>query len=349
MSGTGTCFAFLLTSLAPPGSRTILQRIFREASTSAQDWNWPAGFIMASTTPFTERTDCHGNKLHFGDMGGGLLVPAFPTIPDFRQHARDVREMELTPRDVIVAGFPKSGAHWVTSVVHMLMTGSTDRYFKTGLGSFLDRTPIRPHYIATTDSPRLFYTHLKLQYLPKQVREKKVKVIYLQRNPKDTWVSFFNHVTGHTGRLAYKDSWGHFFDVMMTGGYWYGDWFDYELDWERDIETERAEGLPVFVNAYEDLKKDPVSQIEKLDRFLGHNQGRELCERIAEACHFPTMKAAKQGEWKGDNFFQANAMAYYRKGEVGDWKNWFTVAQSEKFDQKFSDRMQGSKLVYTFE
>merc|ERR1711983_637845 len=44
-----------------------------------------------------------------------------------------------------------------------------------------------------TSVPRLIKTHLSYEMLPHQVSEKKPKLIYVTRNPRDTVVSFFNH------------------------------------------------------------------------------------------------------------------------------------------------------------
>ncbi|KAL8624700.1 hypothetical protein ACOMHN_038246 [Nucella lapillus] len=301
---------------------------------------------------YVQRTDGHGNTFYCSDLEG-MPFPPFPSIPDARQHMRDIRDMELSPHDVMIAGFPKSGSHWITSVVHMLMTGQTDSYFKTEIGAILDRTPLMGDATPIpppSPNPRLFYTHVKFSFLPSQVVEKKVKLICLQRNPQDTWVSLYSHLKQHAGVMAYDGTWEHFFDLMMSpDGLWYGNWFDYALDWERDIARETARGLPVFVNAFEDMKRDPVGQTEKLDQFLGYNRGRELCEQIAKACEFSALKAAKDGEWqKEKGLFKENTTGCYRKGEVGDWKNWFTVAQREKFDQEFKARMLSSKLRFTF-
>ena len=40
---------------------------------------------------------------------------------------------------------------------------------------------------------RLIKTHLSYEMLPDQVREKRPKLIYVTRNPRDTVVSFYNH------------------------------------------------------------------------------------------------------------------------------------------------------------
>ena len=40
---------------------------------------------------------------------------------------------------------------------------------------------------------RIIKTHLSHDMLPDQVREKKCKIIYVTRNPRDAVVSFYNH------------------------------------------------------------------------------------------------------------------------------------------------------------
>ncbi|KAL8563443.1 hypothetical protein ACOMHN_051387 [Nucella lapillus] len=299
-----------------------------------------------------EVKDKHGNALCFGNMEDGLQVPPFFKIHDFRQHIRDIRQMEMNPGDVIIVGFPKSGSHWTYEIIHMLINGKVEYCSrKEEACSFLDMNPITEDIILPADRPRLFYTHLLLHHLPQQVREKKMKLVYLERNPKDALVSMYNHATCYSGRMGYHGSWDHFMDLSMGSGFWYGNWFDYVLNWEATIERETAAGLPVFVSPYEDLKKDPVGQICKLDDFLGYSRGRELCGRIADACQFSSLKEVKEKDMKEEmeRVFKPGAVGFYRKGEVGDWKNWFTVAQSERFDQEFHARMQGSKLRYDFE
>lgn len=45
-------------------------------------------------------------------------------------------------------------------------------------------------------SPRLLMTHMPYRYLPSQLQNGKGKIIYVQRNPKDLFVSFYNFEKG---------------------------------------------------------------------------------------------------------------------------------------------------------
>jgi hypothetical protein len=85
----------------------------------------------------------------------------------------------------------------------------------------------------------------------------------------------------------------------------------------RDLSFSAFSQVPcnAFVLVY---VQDPVGEIEKVDKFLGFNRGRKLCEQIAEACHFTKMKEAKDAlmppEIK-EKFFKPG-FSFYRKGTV---------------------------------
>ncbi|XP_070175894.1 sulfotransferase 1C2-like, partial [Littorina saxatilis] len=270
--------------------------------------------------------DKYGNDLHFGHLGD-MLIPAFPGIPDFRQNKADIRAMHVKPDDVIITGFPKSGTHWNHQIAKMLLAGSAEYHSDIdSLRDFLEANQVKQGDNPPGSPPRVFRTHLKFHHLPQQILESKAKVIYLTRNPKDTWVSYYAFAHGRNDRVHYGGTWSQFFDLMISGfGYLYGDWFDHVRDWENVMHTQTQ--VPIFPSEFEDLKKDPVGQILKLDEFLGTHRGRPLCQQIADACSFPALKKVKDTEMREKTMkqlFKDGSSGYYRKGEVGDWKNWFT-------------------------
>ncbi|XP_025090141.1 sulfotransferase family cytosolic 1B member 1-like [Pomacea canaliculata] len=261
---------------------------------------------------YLELKDNFGNDLRFAN-GGDIWYPPFPFAQDYRQHVKDIRQVELRPDDILVTGFPKTGFHWHHEILHMLRAGSPEFVTKAENREFLDFSTKKE--LLPPDNPRILATHFRYHHLPLQVWEKKVKVVYLTRNPKDTWVSLYNHLHGHSGLCNYDGPWNQFFEVMMDMGFWYGDWFDYVLDWEAKLSADKE--LNYIISPFEDLKLDPVGQIQKLDKFLGLNRGRELCERIAEACKFSNMKAVKDAQTPSEmerKLWNDNAPDFYRKG-----------------------------------
>ncbi|KAL8618601.1 hypothetical protein ACOMHN_015711 [Nucella lapillus] len=286
--------------------------------------------------------DRHGNDIYFGH-GGVVFFPEYEEIDDYREQVKKIRHMELRDDDVIITAYPRSGTHWRHQIVHMLME-NTSEYVGSLPDDLIDWKPVDQY--THGDQPRVLVTHLHFEFLPRQVLEKKVKIVYCYRNPKDTWVSNYNCARDICAFKPYHGTWPQFYDLMMDIGYWYGDWFDHVQNWEN-----AARQFPdmVCLSCYETMKKNPVDEIVKLDQFLGLNRGRALCEQIAKACHFPNLKAAHDQKESMADIWQNGADGMYRKGEVGEWKNWFTQAQNEHFDSVFEKRMGDSTLPFIFQ
>ncbi|XP_051018369.1 sulfotransferase 2A8-like [Acomys russatus] len=94
----------------------------------------------------------------------------------------------------------------------------------------------------------------------------------------------------------------------------------------------------ILLLSYEELKKDTRSAIKKICEFLGKTlEPREL-DLVLKNSSFQVMKENMQSP----NRFKIHKEVrepLMRKGIIGDWKNHFTVAQAEKFDKIFQEKM----------
>ena len=48
-------------------------------------------------------------------------------------------------------------------------------------------------------------------------------------------------------------------------------------------------------------------------------------------------------------FFDFTKGSFIRKGKVGQWKEFFTVAQNEYFDSKYAQKMEDMKLKMRYD
>ncbi|KAJ8321379.1 hypothetical protein KUTeg_001061 [Tegillarca granosa] len=173
-------------------------------------------------------------------------------------------------------------------------------------------------------SPRVLNTHIYYSQLPEDFKRRNCKIILCLRNPKDVMVSLFNF---HSKLKFFKMTikWDNYMKMFLEGQIDYGSWFDYVLGWE----------------------KDGVKEIQKLAKFLGKEGDDQLYKDINTLCQFDRMKVEKD---KGlAEKWVDNKPGWYRKGIVGDWKNWFTVAQNEYFNKIYEEKMAESKLKIQFE
>ena len=75
--------------------------------------------------------------------------------------------------------------------------------------------------------------------------------------------------------------------------------------------------------------QDTASEVMKIAQFLGRDVSAAQAERIAQQCSFSNMKANPQTnyDWHKQYGLVKQGHHFMRKGQVGDWRNYYTDAE----------------------
>ncbi|XP_052799245.1 sulfotransferase 1B1-like [Mya arenaria] len=92
-----------------------------------------------------------------------------------------------------------------------------------------------------------------------------------------------------------------------------------------------------------EVMENGMKEIERLISFLEIDISDSLQRDILDMCGFQKMAADKMLIQDQDGFFNEN-FRFFRKGEVGDWKNWFTVEQNEYFDSEWNKQIRADTI-----
>lgn len=93
------------------------------------------------------------------------------------------------------------------------------------------------------------------------------------------------------------------------------------------------------------MKADLHGCVQKVAAFLGYTLDGETVDKISKQCTFSAMKdnkAVNQAHYAND------FPHFFRKGEVGDWRNHFTQEQSARMDTLVSEKLAGTGLEYNY-
>ncbi|XP_002130825.2 sulfotransferase 1 family member D1-like [Ciona intestinalis] len=258
--------------------------------------------------------------------------------------------------DVIIAAYAKTGTTWVRNIVSHLIYRQNPQAMEMykNLHAFLvyleTGTPVKFEVLDKLPwKRRILATHIPAKLLNmKRIKGSGAKIICPIRNPKDQIVSWYNMAkklpvpkNHELVKSLYPRTWEEFIEVYTQGqqplASKVGEWYpDYLLSWYQHKEDENV----LFV-VYEDMKKDPVKEIQKIADFLDIPISESDLDEVVHETSFSTMRRqSAQIEKKLD---------FYRKGEVGDWKNHLTVAQSEMIDAKIQEKLGHTDLKFTYE
>lgn len=108
----------------------------------------------------------------------------------------------------------------------------------------------------------------------------------------------------------------------------------------------------IYIVQYESMKKNLKEAVTQLANFLGKQLSDDQINSIVQHCSFKEMSKNKSTNWsefRSKGLIDENVSKFMRKGEVGDWKNHFTVSQNEAFDELLKTRLNDCDLKIAYE
>ncbi|KAK4429133.1 Cytosolic sulfotransferase 6 [Sesamum alatum] len=278
-----------------------------------------------------------------------LLRPLLSLQKNFKPH----------DTSILLASLPKAGTTWLKALLFAIV--NRDRFP-------IDQSPLlttNPHKLVLSlecyyyvdqvnpdlenlPQPRVFSTHLPLNVLPPGFMINSTsKIVYVSRNPLDQFISereflLKNRLLPDCEPPLPLDQ---AFDMFCEGVHAFGPFWEHILGyWRASLENPDR----VLFLQYEDMKRDTVSHVRKIAEFLGlpfsdEEEKRGMVGEISQLCSFEKLKnleTNKTGVLHGN---VANS-SFFRKGEIGDWRNHLSPDMAERMKEVIDAKMSGSGL-----
>nr|XP_006822073.1 PREDICTED: estrogen sulfotransferase-like [Saccoglossus kowalevskii] len=120
----------------------------------------------------------------------------------------------------------------------------------------------------------------------------------------------------------------------------FGSWVEHTLSWWDKIQNRKN----CLFLSYEEVRTDLRATIHKLTKFLSRSLSAEDISRVCQKCCLTKLP------WNGDggNNKKDEFLDSINDGEMNEWKEYFTVSQSEQFDELLKPKLTESGICSKF-
>ncbi|ESW05667.1 hypothetical protein PHAVU_011G199400 [Phaseolus vulgaris] len=273
------------------------------------------------------------------------------------------KHFDAKENDVFVASFPKSGTTWLKALTFAIVNHqqfssfdhhpllSSNPHELVPFPEFMYSYDLHDQILSLSNmsEPRLLGTHIPLPSLPESITKSNCKIIYICRNPFDTFVSAWEFFTKMKSESLPDLTLEEAFEKYCNGIMGFGPWWSHVLGYWKESLTRPDK---VLFLKYEDLKEDTIFHVKRIADFLDSliTQGGEsttVIENIIRLCGFEKMKDLEVNK-SGRIFDVVENKTFFRKGEIGDWMNYFSPSMIEKLSKIIEEKLGGSGLSFKY-
>lgn len=265
--------------------------------------------------------------------------------------------------DVILATIPKSGTTWLKGLVFSIMNRKHFDVIDSKTHPLHHSNPhdLVPFFeyklysnnqipdLSKLPDPRLFATHIPFNSLMLQesIKNASPKIVYLCRNPLDTFISSWHFVNNLRPKSLPPLQIEEAFKMYCDGIIVFGPFWEHMLGyWNESLKHPNG----VLFLKYEEMREDIVSNLKELAKFLGcpfsvEEEKEGVIMEIAKLCSFDKMKNLEVNK-SGKSIKNFENKHLFRKGEVGDWVNYLSPSMVEQLTQIMEEKLDGSGLTF---
>ncbi|CAF2118675.1 BnaA03g01880D [Brassica napus] len=269
--------------------------------------------------------------------------------------------------DVILASFPKSGTTWLKALTVALLERSKHHddhplnhpllsdnphaivpFLETKLYLRTSTPDLTKYSSSPSSSARVFATHMPLHTVKEGLRGSPCKIVYMCRNAKDVLISLWYFKCKYQKLEVTRSVLESTFESFCGGGNFYGPFWDHVLSyWRGSLEDDPSR---VLFMKYEEMKEEPCVQLKRLAEFLGvpfteEEEESGCVEKILELCSLRSLSDLAINKI-GKTSSGPDYKLCFRKGEVGDSKNYLTPEMEMRIDMIIEENLKGSGLSF---
>ncbi|CAH8341946.1 unnamed protein product [Eruca vesicaria subsp. sativa] len=259
--------------------------------------------------------------------------------------------------DIILASFPKSGTTWLKALTvallerskheddplnHPLLSNNPHALVPLLESSTPDLTKFLP-----SSSTRLFSTHMPFHTVKEGLKGYPCKIVFICRNAKDELISRWYFRCKYENVEVTRSILESMCESLCRGSTFYGPIWDHVLSYWRGSLKDPSH---VLFMKYEEIKEEPYAQLKRLAEFIGcpfteEEEESGTVNKIVELCSLRSLSDLEANK-TGKTLNGVDYKFFFRKGEVGDWKNHLTPEMKSRIDMIIEEKLRGSGLSF---